>query len=214
MFQDLASTGHLLKEGVMAIQPIKVIGISGSLREKSYNRGLIRAAQEFAPPDLTIELFDLRGVPFYDQDLEDQGDPPEVRALKDSIASSDALLMATPEYNGGIPAPLKNAIDWASRSAEGYRKSVIYGKPVAIMGGGGRGATGAQGQLVQVLGVLGVDIVQPQVSVSRVWDKFDENGQLVDETTTEEIKGLLDSLSAAVSGTWITCMQWRQQRAA
>ncbi len=91
---------------------------------------------------------------------------------------------------------------------------MIYGKPVAIMGGGGRGATGAQGQLVQVLGVLGVDIVQPQVSVSQVWDKFDENGQLVDETTTEEIKGLLDSLSAAVSGTWITCMQWRQQRAA
>ena len=198
----------------MAIQPIKVIGISGSLREKSYNRGLIRAAQELAPPNLTIDWFDLRGVPFYDQDLEDKGDPPEVRALKDSISGSDALLMATPEYNGGVPAPLKNAIDWASRSAEGYRKSVISGKPVAIIGGGGGGAAGAQGQLLQVLGVLGVDIVQPQVSVSRIWDKFDENGQLVDEATIEEIRGLLASLSAAVSGTWITCKQWREQAAA
>ncbi len=133
----------------MAIQSIKVIGIAGSLREGSYNRGLIRASEELAPPNLTIEPFDLRGIPFYDQDLEEQGDPPEVRALKDSISSSDALLLATPEYNAGIPAPLKNAIDWASRSPEGYRNSAIYGKPVAIMGGGGRGATRAQEQLVQ-----------------------------------------------------------------
>ena len=198
----------------MAVQSISVIGIAGSLREGSYNRGLIRAAQELALPDLKIELFDLRGVPFYDGDLEEQGDPPEVRALKDSIASSDALLLATPEYNAGIPAPLKNAIDWASRSPEGYRNSVIYGKPVAIMGGGGGGATRAQEQLVQVLGVLGVDIVHPQVSVPRIWDKFDESGRLVDEPTREEIRSLLGSLCAAISGTWITCMQWRQQIAA
>ena len=146
----------------MATQSINVIGIAGSLRGGSYNRGLIRAAQELAPPNLTIESFDLRGIPFYDGDLEEQGDPTEVRALKDSISSSDALLLATPEYNAGIPAPLKNAIDWASRSPEGYRNSAIYGKPVAIMGGGGGGATRAQEQLVQVLGVLGVDIVHPQ----------------------------------------------------
>ena len=199
----------------MAIQSIKVIGIAGSLREGSYNRGLIRASQELAAPFLTIEPFDLRGIPFYDQDLEEQGDPPEVRALKDSISSSDALLLATPEYNAGIPAPLKNAIDWASRSAEGYRNSAIYGKPVAIMGGGGGGgATRAQEQLVQVLGVLGVDIAHPQVSVPQIWDKFDESGRLVDEPTREEISNLLASLSAAVSGTWITCMEWRRQSAA
>ncbi len=198
----------------MATQSIKVIGIAGSLREGSYNRGLIRASQELAPPNLTIELFDLRGIPFYDQDLEEQGDPPEVRALKDSISSSDAMLLATPEYNAGIPALLKNAIDWASRSPEGYRNSAIYGKPVAIMGGGGRGATRAQEQLVQVLGVLGVDITHPQVSVPQIWDKFDESGRLVDEPTREEIRDLVASLSAAVSGTWITCMQWRRQTAA
>ena len=82
------------------------------------------------------------------------------------------------------------------------------------MGGGGRGATRAQEQLVQVLGVLGVDIVHPQVSVSQIWDKFDEIGRLVDEPTREEIRDLLASLSAAVSGTWIACMQWRRQTAA
>ncbi len=198
----------------MANQSINVVGIAGSLREGSYNRGLIRAAQELAPPNLTIETFDLRGIPFYDGDLEEQGDPAEVRALKDSISSADALLLATPEYNAGIPAPLKNAIDWASRAPEGYRSSAIYGKPVAIMGGGGGGATRAQEQLVQVLGVLGVDIVQSQVAVPQIWDKFDESGRLVDEPTRDEIKGLLVSLCAAVSGTWITCMQWRQQPAA
>jgi len=123
----------------MAIQPIKVVGIAGSLREGSYNRKLIRAAQELAPPNLTIEPFDLRGVPFYDGDLEERGDPPEVQALKEAIRGADALLLATPEYNAGIPAPLKNAIDWASRSPEGYRKSAISGKTVAIIGGGGGG---------------------------------------------------------------------------
>jgi len=198
----------------MASQSINVVGIAGSLREGSYNRGLIRAAQELAPPNLIIEPLDLRGIPFYDGDLEEQGDPAEVRALKDSISSSDALLLATPEYNAGIPAPLKNAIDWASRAPDGYRNSAIYGKTVAIMGGGGGGATRAQEQLVQVLGVLGVDIVPSKVAVPQIWDKFDEGGRLVDEPTRDEIRNLLVSLCAAVSGTWITCMQWRQQPAA
>ena len=194
----------------------RVLGISGSLLKASFNSGLLRAAQEVVPPNLTLELFDLRGVPFYDGDLEEQGDPPEVRALKDSISSSDALLLATPEYNAGIPAPLKNAIDWASRSSEGYRKSAIYGKPVAIMGGGGGGGGGtrAQEQLVQVLSVLGVDIVQPQVAVPQIWDKFNESGRLVDEATRQNIRDLVDSLSAAVCGTWITCMQWQRQTVA
>ena len=82
------------------------------------------------------------------------------------------------------------------------------------MGGGGGGATRAQEQLVQVLGVLGVDIVHPQVGVPQIWEKFDESGRLVDEPTREEIRNLLGALLASVSGTWITCMQWRQQTAA
>ena len=133
--------------------------------------------------------------------------------MKETISKADALLMATPEYNVGIPAPLKNAIDGASRSSEGYRKSAIYGKTVAIIGGGGRGAVLAQEQLVQVLGVLGVDIVHPQVAVPQVWDKFDAAGRLVDEATREQISDLLGALSSSLSGTWINCMQWRQNAA-
>ena len=197
----------------MVTQTMKVIGIAGSLRKGSYNQGLIRAAQELAPPGLIIEPFDLRGVPFYDGDIEEQGDPPEVQLLKETIASSGALLLATPEYNAGIPAVLKNALDWASRSPEGYRKSAIFGNPLAMMGGGGGGATRAQEQLVQVLGVLGVDIVHPQVAVPQVWDKFDESGRLVDEPTREEIRDLLGSLLAALSGTWVTCNQWLRKAA-
>ena len=163
---------------------------------------------------MEITIFDIKDLPFYNGDVEAQGDPSSVIALKSAIRDADALMLATPEYNAGIPAPLKNAIDWASRSDEGYRKSAISGKTIAIMGGGGRGAARAQDQLVQVLGVLGVDIVHPQVSVPQIWDKFDESGRLVDEPTREEICDLLASLSAAVSGTWITCMQWRRQTAA
>ena len=192
----------------MANQTINVVGIAGSLRQGSYNRGIIRAAQELAPPHLAIQSYDLNGIPFYDGDLEERGDPPEVLALKEAISRADALLLATPEYNAGIPAPLKNAIDWASRSSDGYRNSAIYGKAVAIIGaGGGGGAARAQEQLIQVLSMLGVDIVQPQVSVPNVWEKFDENTRLTHEPTREEIRGLLESLSAAVSGPWITCMQ-------
>ncbi|MDA1215875.1 MAG: NAD(P)H-dependent oxidoreductase [Chloroflexi bacterium] len=197
----------------MAIQPIHIVGIAGSLRQGSYNRGLIKAAQELAPPHLTIEILDLKGIPFYDGDVEEQGDPAEVQALKETISKADALLIATPEYNAGMPASLKNATDWASRSPEGYRKSAMYGKTVAIMGGGGRGAVLAQEQLVQVLGVLGVDIIHPQVAVSKVWDKFDATGGLVDEATREQIKDLLGALSSSLSGTWINCMQWRQDAA-
>ncbi len=198
----------------MTSESVQVLGIAGSLRQGSFNRGLIRAAQALAPDGMAVQSFDLKGIPLYDGDLEEQGDPPEVQALKSAIRGTDALLLATPEYNAGIPAPLKNAIDWASRSPQGYRESVLYGKPVAIMGGAGRGAVRAQEQLIQVLGVLGVDVVQPQVSVAQVWDKFDQSGQLTHEPTREEIRALLESVFAALSGTWITCMQWRPQATA
>ena len=157
--------------------------------QESFNRGLIRAAQELAPDGMAVQSFDLKGVPFYDGDAEEQGDPPEVQALKSAIQGADAVLLATPECNAGIPGPLKNAIDWVSRSPQGYRESVSYSKPVVIMGGGGGGAKRAQEQLIQVLGVLGVDVVRPQVSVAQVWDKFDESGRLTHEATREEIGG-------------------------
>src|SRR5690606_28963397 len=129
--------------------PLLVCGIAGSLRQGSYNRALLRAAQELAPPGMEIRVFErLREVPPYDADLEAMGDPEPVRALKQAIAEADALLIATPEYNHGVPGVLKNAIDWASRPP---RSSVLSGKPTAIFGAspGVTGTARAQAALRQ-----------------------------------------------------------------
>ena len=118
---------------------MQVLGIAGSLRSASYNRALLRAARELAPAGAEIVDFDLRELPFYDGDVEAAGDPEAVAAFKDAIRAADALLIATPEYNHGLPGVLKNAIDWASRPA---LASPLAGKPVAIMGAStGRGGT-------------------------------------------------------------------------
>lgn len=132
----------------------------------------------------------------YDGDVEAQGDPEPVKALKEAVRGADALLLVTPEYNGGIPAALKNAIDWSSRSPSGPAASAIAGKPVAVMGGGGGGgAARAQAQLRQVLAALGIEaLARPEVRVANVWEKFDPSGRLVDQATREEISHLLVAL--------------------
>ena len=176
-------------------EPYRIVGISGSLRSGSYNTGLLRAAQEVAPDGIEITQFDLSGIPLYDGDVEAQGDPAEVVALKEAVRGADALLLATPEYNGGTSAALKNAIDWASRSPSGYAQSAIYGKTVAIMGSGGGGAVRAQSQLREVLSTIGIEMEGfPEVKVAAVWDKFDEDGRLVDREAWDQIQGLLEAL--------------------
>src|ERR1043166_7383167 len=113
-------------------RPVRVCGIAGSLRKGSYNRALLRAAVELAPDGLEITVFERLGdVPLYNADVEAEGDPEPVVALKAAIRQADALLIATPEYNYGVPAALKNAVDWASRPPS---KSVLDGKPAALMG--------------------------------------------------------------------------------
>src|SRR4051794_24323307 len=110
--------------------PIAILGIAGSLRKASFNRALLRAAIELAPPDVTVETFDLSPIPLFNEDIE--RDPPaSVVDLKARIRAADAILFATPEYNFSIPGVLKNAIDWASRP---YGDNAWDGKPVAIMG--------------------------------------------------------------------------------
>src|SRR4051812_18454183 len=109
---------------------IRILGIPGSLRRGSYNRALLRAAQQVVPSGATLEVFDLVGIPVFNED--DEGNPPEkVKQFKARIRESDAILFATPEYNYSIPGGLKNAIDWASRP---YGDSAWMGKPAAIMG--------------------------------------------------------------------------------
>ena len=175
---------------------MRVLGIVGSLRAGSHNRALLRAASKLAPAGMEIAEFDLRELPFYDGDVEAAGDPEPVSAFKEAIRSADALLIATPEYNRGIPGVLKNAIDWASRPPLG---SPLAGKPVAIMGAStGRGGTArAQGQLRSALEYSRADVfTQYEVLVPEAYLRFDERGQLVDEETRAEVRALLEGLSA------------------
>ena len=124
---------------------LHVLGISGSLRKASFNSGLLRAAQELAPAHAQITIFDLKDVPLYDGDVEAEGDPGPVTALKSAIRSAQGILFATPEYNHNTSGVLKNAIDWASRDGE---KGSIVEKPVTMIGAGGGGGTSrAQAQL-------------------------------------------------------------------
>ncbi len=177
-------------------QRLTFLGIAGSLRRGSYNRGLIRAAIELAPAGTRVVPFDLVDLPLYNADLEATGDPAPVAAFKRAIAAADALLVATPEYNHCIPGVLKNAIDWASRPA---RASVLTGKPVAIMGAstGPGGTARAQAHLRDGLAYTnGLVLPLPEVLVPLAAERFDDNVNLSDVATREEVRGLLVSLAA------------------
>lgn len=183
---------------MMAPSPsiMRVLGIAGSLRAGSYNRALLRAAQEVAPEGMEIRTFDLAPIPLYSGDVEVLGDPEPVAALKTAIREADALLIATPEYNYGIPGVLKNAIDWASRPPG---QSVLNGKPAALMGAtpGMTGTARAQLQLRQsFVFTQTYALLQPEVLVPRAQEKFDAAGRLTDEPTRERIRALLEALAA------------------
>lgn len=170
---------------------MKIAAIAGSLRKASFNRSLLDAAQELAPSGLDWLRPGIR-LPLYDADLDVDGGPPEVVAFKDAIATSDAVLIATPEYNYGIPGPLKNAIDWASRPA--YR-SVFAGKKTAIVGAAGSivGTARAQGQLKQVLLGMAAEVFPyPEFLVGRAGGKF-EDGRLTDEATRDLLAKMLQA---------------------
>jgi chromate reductase len=175
----------------------RVLGISGSLRKRSYNRALLQAARELAPDGVEVAEFDLAAIPLYDPDVEAEGDPPPVAALRDAVRNADALLFATPEYNRGTSGVLKNAIDWLSRPA---MASVLRWKPVAVMGAStGRGGTRrAQQQVRDALLFPGAIVLdEPEVAVPLAWEHFDEDGRLVDEKTRDAIGALLEGLAAA-----------------
>ena len=174
---------------------LRVLGISGSLRKASFNSGLLRAAQEIAPERMKVEIFDIRGLPFYDGDIESQGDPASVVALKSAIRDADAVMFATPEYNWGTSAALKNAIDWASRDRE---EGSLMGKPSTIIGAGGKAGTArAQMQLLETLAETGsVVMVKPGVLVQAFSPmKFDSEGNLIDERTKESLRKHLDEFT-------------------
>jgi chromate reductase len=174
---------------------ITILGIAGSLRKASYNRAALRAAQQLAPEGTEIEIFDIEGLPAFSQDAE--GEPPaKVTELKEKVRAADAILFVTPEYNYSIPGVLKNAIDWGSRP---YGDSAWEGKPVAVMGAsvGIFGTARAQYHLRQVFVFLNMHAVnRPEVMIGNAAERFDEQGNLTDETTRKLIGQLLQNLAA------------------
>jgi chromate reductase len=174
---------------------MRILAISGSLRRDSYNTCLLRAAEEVLSPLDTFELWDgLREVPPYDQDDEAEA-PPAVAAFRSAVASADAVLIATPEYNSSIPGALKNALDWASRP---LASSPFRGKPVAVIGSsaGMFGAVWAQAELRKVLAAMGARVAEVEIAVGRAHEKFDEEGRLLDDDTREQLRDTLAMLAA------------------
>ncbi|HEY6244090.1 MAG TPA: NAD(P)H-dependent oxidoreductase [Pyrinomonadaceae bacterium] len=172
---------------------MKILGIAGSIREGSYNRAALRAAQTLAPEGATIETFDIKGLPGFSQD--DETNPPaQVVELKQRIRDADAILLVTPEYNYSVPGVLKNAIDWASRP---YGDSAWTRKPVAIMGAsvGTLGTARAQYHLRQMFVFLNMFAVnQPEVMISQAHKHFDADGNLTEDTAKKLIRQLLEEL--------------------
>jgi chromate reductase len=160
---------------------MKLLGVSGSLRAASFNTALLRAAQACASEGVTIEIFPLHDLPLFNQDVEDQGDPAPVTAWKDAVRGADALLLACPEYNGGVTGVLKNAIDWASRGSP----SALSGKTACILGAspGVTGTVRAQDALRQSLRKVSAEYWPlSEMLVGQAHTKI-ENGQVIDEKT-------------------------------
>ncbi|MEV8638479.1 NADPH-dependent FMN reductase [Streptosporangium sp. NPDC051023] len=182
---------------------MKILGINGSLRADSHNGALLRAAQKFQPRDMEIEIYaGLRDIPPYDMDFDSEHLwPAPVADLRRRVTEADGLLIATPEFNYSIPGVLKNALDWASTDWAKTTGVPLNRKPVAIMGAAPTnfGTVRAQLALRQVFVWTHSDVVvKPEVMVFRSYERFDEGGNLVDETTVDLLRGLLDALAEKV----------------
>jgi chromate reductase, NAD(P)H dehydrogenase (quinone) len=175
---------------------MRILGISGSLREGSFNTSLLRAAAEAAPDGVELELWDGIGeLPLYDADLDGDDVPEPARRLREAWSAADAILFATPEYNGSIPGGLKNAVDWASRPR---LEAVLRNKPVAVVGAstGQFGALWAQQDLKRILGIAGARVVGTEIPVSRADERFGQDGRLLDGEIFEQLRLHLTTLAA------------------
>ena len=173
---------------------IKLIGLSGSVRQGSFNTALLHAAREAMPDGAGLEIGSIRDIPLYDGDLEvAQGIPQPVAALKDAIAAADGLLLATPEYNNSIPGVFKNAIDWLSRPPADIKR-VFRGKRVALIGAspGGFGTILSQNAWLPVLRTLEAEFwSEGRLLVSRAQGVFDQNGAITDPKIAEQLRTFL-----------------------
>ena len=180
-----------------------IVGIAGSLRRKSFNLGLLKAAAAVAPSGVRLDVRTINGVPLYNADVEAaEGLPTAVAALKDAIASANGVILSTPEYNNGIPGVFKNAIDWATRPADDIGR-VFGGKPVALIGAspGGFGTILAQDAWLAVLRTLGMrPWFEGRLMVSRAGGLFDADGALTDEATRTRLKDFVADFAGFIEG--------------
>ncbi|MDV3293242.1 MAG: NAD(P)H-dependent oxidoreductase [Nitrososphaerales archaeon] len=174
---------------------IAILGISGSGSKRSFNQGLLDAAKEMLPADAELEMIDVSKFPLFSKDSE-RDPPPEVRAFKQKVRDSDAILFAAPEHNYSISAVLKNAIEWGNRPLE---DNCWDGKPAAIISASTslRGGARAQLHLRQIMVDLNMHpINEPQLMVARAQDAFDSNLRLKDEKARETLKAVVEALVA------------------
>ena len=172
---------------------IKILGFVGSLRKGSYNKMLMQAFKENLPANATLEVVNIENLPLYNQDMEDNF-PREAMDLKQKIESADAIIIATPEYNRSTSGVLKNAIDWTSRP---YGTTTWKGKKILIVGAsmGNVGTALAQYNLKQIFSYLDANVLgQPEFYISMAQNKFNEKGNLIDESTKEHIVKAIEVL--------------------
>jgi chromate reductase len=183
---------------------VKILGICGSLRKASYNMAALRACNELMPQGMTLQIAAIADLPIFNQDVLDAGMPEPVKRFRAEVAAADGLLIASPEYNFSVPAPLKNAIDWASRPPS----QVFHDKPIAIFSaaGGPLGGARVQYDLRRILGQLwGHVLPRPEVFIGMAASKIDAQGKLTDETTRKFLTELLAGFKD-----WIVRMQPRK----
>ncbi|MFW5875450.1 MAG: NADPH-dependent FMN reductase [Myxococcota bacterium] len=184
-----------------------IVGIAGSARQGSYNRALLGAAVEIAPPEVTLDAHDIGGIPLYDGDLEaEQGIPERVTELKDLIAAADGLLLASPEYNNSLPGPMKNAIDWLTRPPKDIGR-VFGDRPVGLIGATpGRGGTRlAQTAWLPVFRTLSMrPWFGKNLYVAGAGQLFDDQLRLTDDTTrtqlAEYVRGFVEFVEGCRTG--------------
>jgi chromate reductase, NAD(P)H dehydrogenase (quinone) len=173
---------------------VLVLGISGSLRADSFNTALLHAAAGLLPPPARMPLYtDLRLLPPYSEDLDVEPAPPPVQRLRAGIETVDALLIATPEYNGSVPGQLKNALDWASRP---YPDNVLRQKPVAVVGAstGVFGAVWAQAELRKVLTRAGARVLEDDLPIGNADEAFDDKLALADRELSARLEDIVANL--------------------
>jgi chromate reductase, NAD(P)H dehydrogenase (quinone) len=190
----LGNQRQLAFERERVTKSMKILGICGSVRKASFNRGLLRAAQEEAPEGVEVKIYSVADIELYNADVEQAGAPEPVAAFKRAITEADALLIACPEYNGSFTGVLKNAIDWASRPVA---SCPLNGKPAALLGasGGPSGTARAQAALLPVLNACGViTMPKPGVVVRHSATLFDEHVNLADQDTRDRIRQQVEAL--------------------